>query len=81
MSKRKPPAAAKRLTRRRDDDPVKVFQDFRVAWWPSGVPGVASARCGAKGAQRRQAPSPKRSTQRSTATGFAVRSATCHWAR
>jgi hypothetical protein len=32
-------AARAKLTRRRDDDPVKIFKDFRVSWWPSGVPG------------------------------------------
>lgn len=28
-----------RLTRRRDDDPVKISKGHRVSWYPSGVPG------------------------------------------
>lgn len=44
MPERKRPAAKKKLARRRDDDPVKIFKDGRVAWWPSGVPGVGERK-------------------------------------
>lgn len=30
---------AKKITRRRDSNPVKVSSTFVVSWWPSGVPG------------------------------------------
>lgn len=39
MSERRRNAPTQRLTRRRDDDPVKVSKDHRVSWYPSGVPG------------------------------------------
>lgn len=44
MPETKRPATKKKITRRRDDDPVKIFKDFRVAWWPSGVPGVGERK-------------------------------------
>lgn len=37
-------ATKKKITRRRDDDPVKIFKDFRVGWWPSGIPGVGKRK-------------------------------------
>lgn len=48
MPERKQPTS-KKLTRRRDDDPVKIFKDFRVAWWPSGIPGVGQREMERKG--------------------------------
>jgi hypothetical protein len=39
VSERTGKTARPKLTRRRNDDPVKIFKDFRVSWWPSGVPG------------------------------------------
>lgn len=39
MSERRRNAPTQRLTRRRDDDPVKISKDHRVSWYPSGVPG------------------------------------------
>lgn len=39
MSERRRKAPTQALTRRRDDDPVKVSKDHRVSWYPSGVPG------------------------------------------
>lgn len=44
MPDRKRVAAEPKLTRRRDDDPVKITKDFRVSWYPSGVPGKGNKR-------------------------------------
>lgn len=49
MSERKSPVPKRKIVRRRDDDPVKIFKDNRVAWWPSGVPGVGDRKMERKG--------------------------------
>ncbi|KQP64395.1 site-specific integrase [Nocardioides sp. Leaf285] len=60
MSDRKRTAAKQKITRRRDDDPVKIANDFRVSWYPGGVPG--------KGNKRRQ----QRCKSREEAEAFAA---------
>ena len=37
-------SAKPKVTRRRDDDPVKIAKDFRVSWYPGGVPGKGNER-------------------------------------
>jgi integrase len=60
VSDRKRTAAKQKITRRRDDDPVKISNDFRVSWYPGGVPG--------KGNKRRQ----QRCKSREEAEAFAA---------
>lgn len=60
MSDRERTAAKKKITRRRDDDPVKIANDFRVSWYPGGVPG--------QGIKRRQ----QRCKSRDEAEAFAA---------
>jgi hypothetical protein len=42
-------SVSKRLTRRRDDDPVRVYPDGRVAWWTGGKPGIGDRKIERKG--------------------------------
>ncbi|VXB09354.1 tyrosine-type recombinase/integrase [Nocardioides sp. AX2bis] len=44
MSERRRAAAEQNITRRRDDDPVRISSDFRVSWYPAGVPGRGNKR-------------------------------------
>jgi hypothetical protein len=34
----------RKLTRRRDDDPVRVYDDGRIAYWTGGAPGVGDRK-------------------------------------
>jgi hypothetical protein len=41
----------RKLTRRRDDDPVRVYDDGRILYWTGGAPGVGDRkgqRCGSR---------------------------------
>lgn len=38
-----------KVTRRRDDDPVRVYSDGRVAWYTGGKPGVGDRKIARKG--------------------------------
>lgn len=40
-----------KVSRRRDDDPVRVYSDGRVAWWTGGKPGVGDRKIARKGSQ------------------------------
>ncbi len=80
----------RKLTRRRDDDPVRVYDDGRIAYWTGGAPGVGKRkleRCGSPEAaelrasdvrkllQRRSGPAP-----RADATlDELMRGAVAHW--
>ena len=42
-------SGSRKLTRRRDDDPVRVHPDGRVAWWTGGKPGSGDRKMERKG--------------------------------
>ena len=47
----------RKLTRRRDDDPVRVYDDGRIAYWTGGAPGEGDRkiqRCGSREAAERR---------------------------
>lgn len=71
MSERRRNAPTQRLTRRRDDDPVKISKDHRVSWYPSGVPGKGERKQKRCRTDEEAELSRSRSAKRSIGTGLA----------